>query len=160
MAEKYKIFISSVQKELADERRAVKEFIMNDPLLSRFIENVFLFENIPAGDQSPDDIYLSGVEKCDIYIGIFGDKYGWKNEDGKSPTELEFDYATKKNRERLIFVKGDDDSTREAEMKALIRKAGSQLTRRRFSDITALNREIYASLVESLEQRGALRNSL
>lgn len=159
MAEKIKIFISSVQKELEPERRAVKDFILNDPLFSRFIENVFLFEDIPAGDQSPDNIYLSEVEKCDIFIGIFGNEYGWRNEDGKSPTELEFDYATEKSRERLIFVKGDDDSARELEMKALIRKASAQLTRRRFSDTTALKREIDASLVKSLEERGALRTT-
>ena len=30
------IFISSVQKELAEDRRAVKRFIENDPLLRRF----------------------------------------------------------------------------------------------------------------------------
>ena len=37
-----RVFISSVQKELAAERRAVKEFIRHDPLLSRFIGDVFL----------------------------------------------------------------------------------------------------------------------
>jgi ATP-dependent DNA helicase RecG len=47
-ATRLKIFISSVQKELAEERRAVKDFITHDPLLSRFIFDVFLFENIPA----------------------------------------------------------------------------------------------------------------
>ncbi len=30
---KLRIFVSSVQKELAGERRAVKDFILNDPLL-------------------------------------------------------------------------------------------------------------------------------
>ncbi len=64
---RYKIFISSVQKELAAERLAVKDFINHDPLLSRFISNVFLFEDIPAGDRKPDDIYLGEVEQCDIY---------------------------------------------------------------------------------------------
>lgn len=156
MAVKFKVFISSVQKELAEERREVKNFMTKDPLLSRFIEDVFLFEDIPASDCSPDNIYLSEVAKCDIYIGIFGNQYGWKNEDGKSPTELEFDYATETNRERLIFVKGSDDSTREKEMKALVRKAGEQLTRRRFSDTNALIREIYASFVGFLENKGAL----
>jgi hypothetical protein len=39
-----RVFISSVQKELADARRAVKEFITRDPLLSRFVCDVFLFE--------------------------------------------------------------------------------------------------------------------
>lgn len=91
---RYKIFISSVQKELATERRAVKDFITHDPLLSRFVSDVFLFEDIPAGDRKPDDIYLGEVEQCDIYLAILGNKYGWKNEDGKSPTELEFEHAT------------------------------------------------------------------
>jgi predicted HTH transcriptional regulator len=159
MAVKYKIFVSSVQKELAEERRGIKDFLTKDPLLSRFIEKVFLFEDIPAGNQNPDEIYLTEVEKCDIYIGVFGNQYGWKNDEGKSPTELEFDHATKTSRERLIFVKGNDDSKREPEMKALIKKAGEQLTRRRFLDETALLSEIYASLVEFLEKKGALRTT-
>ena len=154
----YKIFISSVQKELAEERRAVKNFIIHDPLLSRFIPDVFLFEDIPAKDRKPDDIYLDQVERCDIYLGIFGNRYGWKNEDGKSPTELEFEHATATRRERLIFIKGDDDKAREPEMAKLVSKAGRQLTRRRFSDTPALIREVYASLVECLENRGDFRS--
>ena len=159
MAISYSIFISSVQKELAEERREVKNFILNDPLLRRFVRDVFLFEDIPAQDRKSDDIYLSEVKKRDIYIGILGNKYGWKNADGKSPTELEFEHATKTHRERLVFVKGLDDFTREPEMAALVRKSESQLTRRRFEDIPGLNREVYASLVEFLEKNGALRTS-
>ncbi len=48
----YSLFISSVQKELAAERRAVKDFITHDALLSRFISDVFLFEDIPPGTAS------------------------------------------------------------------------------------------------------------
>lgn len=158
-ADRYRIFISSVQKELAAERRAVKEFILRDPLLSRFISEVFLFEDIPAGDRKPDDIYLGEVAACDVYLAILGNEYGWKNERGKSPTELEFDCATKTCRERLVFVKGDDDRKRNPEMSDFLRKAGKQLTRRRFSDIPGLIREVYASLVECLEQRGAIRST-
>ena len=113
LANHYRLFISSVQKELAAERRAVKDFITHDPLLSRFISDVFLLEDIPAGDRQPEDIYLDEVEQRDIYLAILGNEYGWKNEDGKSPTELEFDHATKTRRERLVFVKGNDDKTRE-----------------------------------------------
>jgi predicted HTH transcriptional regulator len=156
---KYKIFISSVQRELLTERRAVKDFISNDPLLSRFIFDVFLFEDIPARDRKPDDIYLGEVEQCDIYLAIFGDKYGWKNEDGKSPTELEFEHATKTHRERLIFVKGSNDKAREPEMAKLVSRAGRQVTRRRFSDTPGLIREVYASLVECLENRGEIRST-
>ncbi len=156
-ANRYCIFISSVQKELAAERRAVKDFITHDPLLSRFISDVFLFEDIPAGDRKPDDIYLGEVEGCDIYLAILGNEYGWKNEAGRSPTELEFDHATKTHRERVVFVKGDDDKARAPEMADLVRKAGRQVSRRRFSDTPGLIREVYASLVECLEHRGALR---
>ncbi len=151
-----KVFISSVQKELKEERRAVKKYIMSDPLLSRFISDVFLFEDIPAGDRKADDIYLSEVEARDIYIAILGNEYGWKNKDGKSPTELEFDHATSTNRERLIFVKSDDYRTRDPDMAKLIQKVSRQLTRRRFSDTLELIREVYASLVYSLENRGLL----
>lgn len=154
---KLNVFISSVQKELETERREIKDFILSDPLLGRFVEQVFLFEDIPAGDRSADDIYLSKVESCDIYLGIFGNEYGCKNEDGLSPTELEYDCATDTRRERLIFVKGADDNERDPDMVKLVRKAGGQLTRRRFVDTPGLLREAYASLVESLESRGLLQ---
>ena len=84
----YRLFISSVQKELTEERRAVKNFITNDPLLSRFVSDVFLFEDIPAGDRKPDDIYLEEVEQCDIYLAILGNKYGWKNASPLHPSNL------------------------------------------------------------------------
>lgn len=146
------VFISSVQKELAEERRAVKEYITKDPLLSRFISHVFLFEDISASDQKPDDIYLEEVGKCDIYLAIFGNQYGWKNPDGKSPTELEFDCATQANRERLVFVKGNSDKKREPEMMKLVNRAARQVTRRRFSDTPGLISEVYSSLVDSLDK--------
>ncbi|MGA1823592.1 MAG: DUF4062 domain-containing protein [bacterium] len=131
---------------------------MTDPLLSRFINDIFLFEDIPAGDRKEvDDIYLLEVETRDIYLAILGNDYGWKNEDGKSPTELEFDHATTTYRERLVFVKGDEDKARDPDMVKLIKKASRQLTRRRFTDTPGLIREVYASLVDCLEKRGMLR---
>ena len=151
-----RVFISSVQQELAEERRAVKAFILCDPLLRRFISDVFLFEDIPASDRKPDNIYLPEVEQRDIYLGVFANEYGKKNTDGKSSTELEFDHATKTKRERLVFVKGDDDKARDPDMAKLIRKAGAQLTRRRFSDTPALIREVYAAFVDYLERRELL----
>jgi len=40
-----RIFISSVQKELAEERRVIRDFVRGDALLRRFFD-VFLFEDI------------------------------------------------------------------------------------------------------------------
>ena len=47
MLKKFRIFISGAQKELKAERRAVKDFVLNDPLLSEYFD-VFLFEDAPA----------------------------------------------------------------------------------------------------------------
>lgn len=154
---KLRMFVSSVQKELTEERRAVKNFIRADPLLGRFFDEVFLFEDRPAADRAPDDVYLSEVDDCDIFLSILGNAYGWKNAQGLSPTELEFDHATEKGRERLLFVKGENDHERDPDMLKLLRKAGVQLTRRRFIDLSSLLGEVYASLVASLETRGLLQ---
>ena len=77
---------------------------------------------------------------------------------GISPTEREFDHATTRNKERLIFVKGNDDSIRHPKMLALIRKAGDQLIRRRFDSIPELTAILYASLIEHLERCGDIRS--
>ncbi|HOO90282.1 MAG TPA: hypothetical protein PLA74_05610, partial [Syntrophales bacterium] len=76
-----------------------------------------------------------------------------------SPTELEFNHATKTHRERLVFVKGTDDNARDPDMAKLVNRAGRQLTRRRFPDTPGLIGEVYASLVASLESRGDLRST-
>ena len=151
-----RIFISSVQKELVVERRALKDYIHGDALLRRFF-NVFLFEDLPAADRRADEVYLGEVDHCHIYIGLFGNEYGATDAEGLSPTEREFDRATAGGKTRLIFVKGADDKTRHPKMQALIGKAGAQLIRRRFAGVADLNGGVYASLVEHLERTGALR---
>jgi len=150
------LFLSSVQKEMLHERRALKEFIEGDALLRRYFE-VFLFEDLPAKDRKADDVYLEEVEQCDVYVGLFGNEYGSEDAQGISPTEREFDLATVKAKPRLIFVKGTDDKARHPRMLKLIRKAGSQLIRRRFTDVPDLTAAVYAALVEHLEQSGDLR---
>ena len=65
-----KIFISSVQKEFAMERKALTGYLSGDPMLHRFFE-YFLFEDQPAVNQRPDQCYLDEVDRCDIYLGIF-----------------------------------------------------------------------------------------
>ena len=150
------IFVSSVQKEFTIERRAVREFVRNDPLLRRFFD-VFLFEDLPAQDRRADEAYLAEVDRSDIYVGLFGDEYGFEDSDGLSPTEREFNEATARGKTRLIFVKGGDDKARHPKMLKLIGKAGGQLIRRRFWAPPDLTAALYAALVEHLEHTGDLR---
>jgi len=150
------LFISSVQKELAAERCAVKHFIHTAPLLSRFFD-VFLFEDLPATDQRADAVYLCEVDRCALYLGLFGNDDGFEDAQGTSPTEHEFDRATALGKPRLIYVRGANDSARHPKMRALVRKAGDQLIRRRFAHTPELLAAVNASLVEHLARTGALR---
>lgn len=152
-----KIFVSSVQKEFEPTRRDLKAFLMGDAVLRRFVSEVFLFEELPAGDRRADEVYLEAVGRCDIYLGLFGCEYGNPDADGISPTEREYDHATRHHKTRLIYVWGSDESRRAPAMKKLVNKASGELIRRRIEDFSALTSEVYASLVDHLDRRGALR---
>ena len=152
------IFISSVQKELAVERRALKDYIEGDALLRRFFD-VFLFEDLPASDRRADDVYLEEVGRCGVYLGLFGNEYGPESAEGLSATEREFDRATAAGRTRLIYLIGADDTTRHPKMAALVRKAGPQLIRRRITGgVPQLTKEVFASLVGHLERQGKIEH--
>ena len=79
----------------------------------------------------PTPFYLDEVRNCDLYLGLFGDDYGWENKDGLSPTHLEYNEATRLGKTRLIFVKGMTDESKHPKMQALIREVSSHLVRRR-----------------------------
>lgn len=152
-----RIFVSSVQKEFAQIRLDLKAFLLGDAVLRRFVSEVFLFEEIPAKDHSAKRIYLEKVERCDVYIGLFGYDYGVEDKDGMSPTEREYNHATHHGKTRLIYVWGSDEKRRSQKMKRLIQKASAALVRRRIEDVSALTAEVYASLVDHLDAIGALR---
>jgi predicted HTH transcriptional regulator len=143
------IFVSSVQKELNEEREAIRDYIKTDPLLRIYFEP-FLFERIPATDREPEELYLSEVDGCSIYLGIFGNEYGPENKQGISPVEREFERATEKSKHRLIFLKGKDDGKRHPKMQSLISRATPHVVRRRFTTIDELKKELYAALVKFL----------
>jgi ATP-dependent DNA helicase RecG len=156
-ATRLKVFISSVQKEFERIRPALKAFLLGDAVLQRFISDVFLFEELPARDRRADQVYLEEVERCDIYLGIFGYEYGYEDQKGISPTEHEYLHATRHGKTRLIYVWGSDEKRRSPKMRQLIGKASSELIRRRVQDVSALTAEIYASLVDHLDGIGVLR---
>ncbi len=151
------IFISSVQKEFAAERAALRDYLRADPLLRRFFDS-FLFEDLPAADHRTDEVYLDAVAASDLYLGLFGNEYGFEDEAGLSPTEREFNYATEIGKPRLIYVKGADDRVRHPKMQNLVRRAGTELIRRRFIDAATLLPAVYASLVGCLEEHQLIRN--
>ena len=151
-----RIFISSVQKEFSEERVVLRDYLQGDPLMRRFFD-VFLFEDCPAQNRRADELYLDEVAECDIYLGLFGDSYGFETQSGLSPTHLEFQQATKLTKHRLIFIKGSDDSKRHHKMSALIQEAANQVIRRRFVSLSELITGVYASLIDYLADKELLR---
>jgi predicted HTH transcriptional regulator len=157
---KYKIFVSGAQKELKEERRAVKEFVREDILLSEYFD-VFLFEDSPAKSKSAQTAYLEEVRKSDIYIGILGQQYGGFGKGKISPTEAEFREARAKHKEILIYIKGQStvDKRRESGVQKLIKeiknpKAGYSY--RRFENVDELSNLVYESLISFLKEKGEI----
>ena len=97
-----KIFISSVQREFAAERKALAKYIREDAILGKFFE-VFLFEDVPAQERSASEVYLSEVDACDLYLGLHGESYGNVDRKGVSATEREYDRAEAKGKPRICF---------------------------------------------------------
>lgn len=149
-----KIFISSVQSEFAEERQMLVSYIRSDALLGKFFEP-FIFEEIPAKDDTPQKVFISEVEQCDIYLGIYGEKYGYEDGEGISPTEHEYDYATEQHKCRLIYLK--DVPVRHPKEERFIRKVQADTVRKSFATPHALRVAVYASLVRYMEENGIIR---
>jgi predicted HTH transcriptional regulator len=157
---KYKIFISAVQGELKDERRAVKDSVLADVLLSEYFD-LFLFEDAPAKSKSAEETYLDAVRTSDIYIGILGKESGNAGKDGVSPVEAEFREAKRTHKNILIYIKGKstDDKSRDPRLQKLvgeIRDPKNGFSYKRFHDTPELARSVYASLIDFLKEEGVV----
>ncbi|MDP3111417.1 MAG: ATP-binding protein [Thermodesulfovibrionales bacterium] len=153
---KYKIFVSGVQKELKEERFAVKEMVAENILLQEHFK-VFLFEDSPAKSRSAKTSYIDEVRKCDIYLGILGYEYGAADKNNVSATELEFREVKSTGKDILIYIKGKDDTKRDKRLKKLISEIKDEdagYKYKRFNTIPELKNNIYESLIDFLREKG------
>ena len=152
--QKIRVFISSVQSEFAKERQMLFDYLTTDALLGKFFEP-FIFENVPAANYSPATVFLNEVEQSDIYVGILGEKYGYQDTEGISPTEHEYNLAVKLHKTRLVYLKNID--RREEKVATLIQRIEKDIVRKSFSSADELKSEVYASLIRYLEEKEILR---
>ena len=68
--QRLRVFVSSTMKELADERAAARRAI------ERLHRRPVLFE-LGARPYPPQDLYLAYLRQSDVFIGIYGQQYGW-----------------------------------------------------------------------------------
>ena len=62
-----RLFISSAQKEFAEERRLLKRYISKNPVYRRFFDTFVFEEDVVAADRRTDEVYHEELGKCDIY---------------------------------------------------------------------------------------------
>lgn len=150
-----RVFISSVQSEFATERARLCEYIRRDPMLGVYF-SPFIFENVPAMDASVQEVYLKEARESDVFIGLMGAQYGYEDEEGISPSEREYDMATKHQRHRLIFIKKSRKKRHPKEMR-FIEKIEKEVIREVFDDYDSLQHSVYVALVLYMQHRDLLR---
>ena len=153
---KYKVFISSVQSEFAQERQRVFDFIRNDELMGQYFEP-FIFEQIAAQDINPRQLYLDEASSCQIHLLLIGKKYGNILPEGVSPTEKEYQVAGEGNAWRIAFVSDLDGQQREEEEERFFRKVQNELSYRVFSNPSVLVSLVKQSLYAYLKYKGVIQ---
>lgn len=154
---KIRVFVSSVQKELENERIAVSELVALDPFLYRYVDPV-LFEHLPASAASPETAYLDALRNADIYLGILGFKYGRKGTDGFSATHREYREAIRLEMPTYFFVKGysSQDVRRDEDLKKFFKTIQDEHrghVYKRFTHYQSLKTEIRRVLLAELRKR-------
>lgn len=149
----FKIFISSVQREFAEERKLLAEYVRKDAILGKFF-GVFVFEEVPAQERSASDVYLSEVDACDIYLGILGAEYGAVDRKGVSATEREYERAERKQKDRICFIR--EGVEREPKESAFVARVNAERTRKSFATWDDLRVAVYAALANFLEAKGLI----
>lgn len=101
---RFQVFVSSTYLDLADERRAVVETLLE---LDAFPAGMELF---PATDDDAWTLIESVIEDSDYYLLIVGGKYGSIDPDlDVSYTEREYDTAVRFGKPVMAFLHGKPD---------------------------------------------------
>ncbi len=100
-----KVFISSIMKELKEERATVEEAVSELWRHENLPFTIWGWESakeIPSG-KHPDEVQSKGVKDSDIYVLILGSGYG-DFEYGESPTQKEYEIACSEHEQDCILI--------------------------------------------------------
>ncbi len=146
--QRLRVFVSSTLRELADERRAVRSAIERMRLAPVMFE-------LGARPHPPRELYRSYLAQSDVFVGIYGDSYGWvAPEEQISGLEDEYNLAPK-SMPKLIYIKRS--TTREDRLKELIARIQADDTAAYLPFETAddLENQVAADLANLLAERFA-----
>jgi len=103
--ERLKVFISSTQKDLQQERSSAEEIIAD------LGHDCLRAETLDSPGTSSEDVCRAMSSNCDIYIGIYGGRYGFKIPKlDISATEMEYREARNNNPGKVfIYIKESEE---------------------------------------------------
>jgi hypothetical protein len=105
-----KVFLSSTWMDLKEHRRAVVDALERLRHQGRDVQWLGM-EAFGARDELPADACLQFVEQADVYVGIFGVRYGSRDpRSGLSMTEAEYRHAVELGRPRLLFIVDEENA--------------------------------------------------
>ncbi len=94
--QRLRVFVSSTMNELADARATARRAI------ERLRLTPVLFE-LGARPYPPRDLYLAYLRQSDVFIGIYGEQYGWIAP-GQRVSGLEDEYLAATDKPKLVYV--------------------------------------------------------
>jgi ATP-dependent DNA helicase RecG len=152
MTAKLRTFVSSVQKELEDERLIVQNLVSTDPFLSAHYVPV-LFEFEPASPGKALETCLESLDGCNVYLLIVGIEYGTPL-NGLSITHAEYRRAKERKLPILAFIKGERSAKREEGTSKLLTELDADGPKyKRFGNVIELQKEVRSALVKLLKDR-------
>jgi len=149
------VFVSSVQKELEDERLIVQNLINTDPFLFAHCTSV-LYEYEPASPDKALEGCIKALDACQVYVLIVAQQYGSLVGE-LSITHAEYRRAKERGMPVLAFIKGDRNAKREPGTDTLLKELdGDGYKYKRFGNVIELQKEVRAALVKLLAERFGL----
>ncbi len=109
--QRLRVFVSSTLEELKAERLAAKKAITNLHLTPVMFE-------LGARPHPPRDLYSSYLSQSHVFIGIYGERYGWVVP-GLDISGLEDEFRLSADHPRLIYIKRPAQE-RDERLKALV----------------------------------------
>ena len=148
--QRLRIFVSSTMKELAGARAAARSAIEQLRLTP------VLFE-LGARPYPPRDLYLAYLRQSDVFIGIYGQQYGWIAPD-QEVSGLEDEYLNAGGRPKLVYVQSPAPD-RDPRLSAMLSRIQSDgLSYRGFGSSDELGALIADDLAVLLSERFDLRD--
>jgi predicted ATPase len=143
--QRLRIFVSSTMKELAAERAAARAAIEELRLIPVMFE-------LGARPYPPRDLYLAYLRQSDVFVGIYGQQYGWIAP-GQEISGLEDEYIAASGKPKLVYVQSaaPERDSRLVEMLRRIQSDG--LSYRTFARADELSSLIADDLAVLLSER-------